>query len=372
MAGQPKRRARKHSEATSGTDAAAMPPPGPAVELGESIQGGQRAEARARARTPARGAPAERPKPAYLPGVTRVADDHVAQTMQQLTEALQASLSVDIERTHPLWCKGWLETYELQSPDVRELRAYLQSEYGGATYRILVLNPSGALLYVAKLDISGQPKERGRVITRDSWDPVTEAPAKVAPAPAAAANGGADHALLLEMMKMVREGAADQLSSVRDMITQSRAETKDLISSVVQVRASENAQKSFGAQLTELAETTKTIERVRKTLAGPQPKAPDAPAAPPGDDLDPLVSEAKKAFAHKFVHSMMGDQQQQPQQQPQQAGQQAPAPQQQPRRRQRPQQPPPPSGFRRRPAAAPPAPVEAETIPGFSAAAGQA
>ncbi len=366
MAGQPKRRERKRSQATSGTDAAATPPTGPAVEIGESIQGGQRAEARARPRTPARGAPAERQpaKPAYLPSVTRVADDHVAATMAQLTEALQASLSVDIERTHPLWCKGWLETYELQSPDVRELRAYLQSEYGGLTYRICVLNPAGALLYVAKLDISGQPKERGRVITRDSWDPIAETTKAIA-APVAAANGGgSDHTLVLEMMKMVREGASDQLSSVRDMITQSRAETKDLISSIVQVRSSENTQKSFGAQLTELAETTKTIERVRKTLAGPQPKAPDAPAAPV-DDMDPLLKEAKKAFAQKVVTSMMGNEKPQADQQVQQT-------QQQPGRGQATQQRPPPSGFRRRAAAASPAPVEAESIPGFSAPAGQA
>jgi hypothetical protein len=283
--------------------------------------------------------------------MTRVADAHVSGELAQLAAALTASLSVDIERTHPLWCKGWLETYELQSPDVRELRAYIKEEYGGQTYRISVLNSAGAVLYSGKLDVAGQPKDQGRAITRDAWDPQAGA------VKTGAADNGLGGGLVGKVIDMMRESTRDQMNAVKDMVTASRQETKDLIASIVQVRANENVQQSFASQLNGFVETTVAVDKVRKRLAPPAVAAPPPVAA--DDDLDPVLKEAQKAFAQKIVGSFMP---QAAPAQPQQTAQQ-PASRQQRR---------PASGFRRRPVTAPTGAVEAETIPGFSTPAGHA
>jgi hypothetical protein len=361
MAGTPKKRARLAQQEAAAAGAAPTPRVDAPLEFADALPSStQRAPAHTRARERRGGAsvPTPGPKAAYLPNVTRVADQHVSSELQQLTQALHASTSVDIERTHPLWCKGWLETYDLQSPDIRELRAYIQSEYGGQLYRISVLNPQGAILYTATLPIAGQPKERGRVITRDDWDPVARQPA----APAAAANGGSgDAGLLRTVVDMMREGQRDQLAAVKDMISSSNDQTRNLISQIVTVRTGEGQRESFGKQLGELVETSKQIDKVRRVFAGPAPK-PAEPTAAADDDMDPLLKEAKKAFAQNVVASFM----------PKQAGAAPAGPQQ--------QQPPPqaprarhtPPGFRRRPGPAPRTVEEAESIPGFSRTAGHA
>lgn len=358
MAGRPRTRAKRAAAEAAAAAAVTEQTIPDAVEVGESIPGGTTRSGARRARARDDGTP----KAAHLPNVTRAADTHVATELEQLTRALKASLSVDIERTHPLWCKGWLETYDLQSPSIRELRAYIQDEYGGTNYRISVLNPAGAILYTATLPIAGQPKERGRVITRDSWDPIERAAA-----PVAAANSGGNSlnegGLVREVLSLMRQSSQDQLTAVKDMISGAREETKTLIGQIVTVRASDAGRQSFAGQLNEIVETSTQLERVRKKLAGPPPAPVEAPAQ--GNDLDPLMREAEGAFARKVISTLSGEQQPQQPAQPQNGGAQQ---QQTTQRRSAPQGPrirqrrPPPS----------PSAEEAESIPGFSRTAGHA
>ncbi len=163
---------------------------------------------------------------------------------------------------------------------------------------------------------------------------------------------------------MMRESTRDQMNAVKDMVTASRAETKDLIASIVQVRSTENQQQSLATQLNGFVETTQAVDRVRKKLA--PPAAPASAPVAADDDMDPIVKEAQKAFAQGFVASMM------PKAAPaaaQQAAQQTQ--QQQPQGQQR-QRSPARSGFRRRAAPPPTGAAEGEAIPGFSSPAGHA
>jgi hypothetical protein len=255
------------------------------------------ARARARVAPPSRVAP--------LGQATRNAiDDQQANTVRKLAIAIKPGVTLRLERTRPTWCAGFLEDYpvEDQGESLNTLREHLRDEHGGQRYRVTVLQGDNVLAE-GPIMIAGQPREHGRVINRAKWEGWADEDQR--PSAAAAPSNRGELGTLAELIRlfadMQRDSAKAQLESVRDMVTQTRAQTTDLIREVVRVREVGTTQRSFTAQLGEIVEATRGIDKVKRQLFG---AAKPEREAPEPDDDQILDREAKRYFMRNVMASM--------------------------------------------------------------------
>ncbi|MFW5921396.1 MAG: hypothetical protein ACOCUS_06105, partial [Polyangiales bacterium] len=140
MAGQPKSRARKRQQ-QQGEDGERREPPAAAEETAP------------RARAPAGGSRARsgpQRQPNWLdvgPEVRHAVDEQRAEQVRAFAGAMgQSGAEVQIERTRPTWCAGYLESRDVGRGGWRELLEYVRDEYGGERYRLALVTPNGTEL----------------------------------------------------------------------------------------------------------------------------------------------------------------------------------------------------------------------------------
>jgi hypothetical protein len=329
MAGTPKKRARQLAAETLKNAAATLE----ATAAGETtvadatvLPEGARARARVGIRgTPSDTAAARMPppvKPAAGQRTREAVDRSQVSVMTKLAQQLKPGLTVRIERLRPHWCAGWLEDYPLEDPDAMgEFYTYLREEHGGQYYRLTVLGAGEQQLYQAQVPISERPKDRGRFIDRAAYEGqqqprTSNATTQAAPAPAPGTGFGDMLAAATGFIQLIlaqsEKTNAATLQSVQTMVEANQRQTSELASAVLQVR-SDSRPASFGEQLGEILDATRSLDTVRKALGGTQ----RAGAAQRGDDDDDdmrlLTREAKRAF---LTNAMSGMFQRAPQKRP--------------------------------------------------------
>lgn len=256
-------------------------------------------------RAPAAGPPGTRTKAR--------ADEAVADELQSLAAQLRPGITVRLERLRPGWAAGFLEEYPLQDGDLSELYDHVQTEHGGQLYKITVLNPAGSAWYDSRIKVAGPPRERGRIIDRDAYEGVSAPKATPQQSPQqpqqAQPSGMPDLMSVFSLVLQQQQQASEaQLQAVREMVSRSSEQTRELISTIVTQRGEDRRHTSISGQLEELSEAGQVMERVREMFG-----AQDREKA---DDTDPIVKEAMSHFARQVFGSQSRNSP--PQQTPQQ------------------------------------------------------
>lgn len=295
MAGRPQRRARR--EARAAHDAPPNPPApahyAHAHEHAHEHAPGRRAEVAPPLRGVARG-----------PEVRAVSDHAAAEAVAGLRRHLPAAVKVRIKRLRPLWCRGWIEDYPLAGSDIGELLEYLKAEHGGQEYELLLLSESEEPIYTTKAPIYGPPRDAGRMINRDAYEAAmngrTQAQAQAQAAAPAAAQSPLDLvAVLTLVLDEARQSRQTTLDSVRELTQRTSDSNEKLMSLIVKTRADEKAQASFPAQLAELSEGLKAVDKMKRQISPAGDHEPTNGKSP----MDSAVQEVAADFLRKVVAS---------------------------------------------------------------------
>jgi hypothetical protein len=294
MAGNPKRRAREAQQA------AAIP-----EALTENQATNARThDVRAHSRMPPRPHGRE-PSYANVGPQARAHGDHAyTGEMRELAAMLRPGVACRVERLKPTWAAGWICDLTLDTGSLGELYEELSEEWGGKSYRVTVLYPNGAPAYECRLEVSGPPRNEGRKIVRDDFE---GNPRQPNPAPAPAAPGPSqDLGGILGIFQLIMDTNARatdaQMQAMRELSERSAAQNQGLIEAMLEARTSENRGGSFAAQLGELMEANRAIERVKRNFGA---AATPTEGSEGGDD-DPLqgaVKEATSAFFKNVIAS---------------------------------------------------------------------
>jgi len=215
----------------------------------------------------------------------RAAADAVqARNVGGLAAALGSAMVVRIERLQPRWCAGWVDDYAIEGCDLGELLQYMRDEWGGQSYLCSAVDVSGAVIFDAKVQISGMPRDCGRVIDRDVWEGRTSTTAQPTqhavqqPAPAPAPSGGLDVSLVLGILKDANKA---QFDAVKEMRASDSKQMAELIQSINRRTEQGNAPRgpSFAEQIGEVVQSARALNKMREAIAietpGPKPTATD-------------------------------------------------------------------------------------------------
>lgn len=312
MPGSPKKRAAKLKaelegvtnravEVLSQATAPAEPPP----TLPEA-----KADPRPATRARARGMRYREPAQAARPGGTRVrqaADSAEAQSLTQLSKVLKPGHKLRITRLRPSWAAGWIEDYLLDAgDDLTSIYEYLREEYGGVKYEVMVLAGSTPL-YEASIPVAGPPRDRGKVINRDVWEGISSSSSTPATVERTSNDSGG-LAMVTTFAKMFidsQQRATDaQLQSVREMVNATQRSTGELATAVLENRERGDRRQSLGAQLNEVVEATRAVERVKKAIGATGVTRTGAAEEP--DDMRELGREATRFFMRNVLEGMGG------------------------------------------------------------------
>lgn len=287
MAGSPKKRARREAAESAIPDADEGSPRAP--------------YARSRARAPASGRAPTREHGYVGPNQKRAADSVAARQLEALAAELGPDTAVRIERVRPSWCAGWVEDYVIDLDGLADLYDHIRSEWGGQVYSVKVLLPDGATAFTSRLAIAEPPRHEGRLINRDVWDG-SRSTTRENPAPAQPQPGSSPIGQLADFMRLFVEQnnrvADTQLAAVRDLVTNSQAQTGELVRAVVARDEQRAGRESFAHQLGDILEATEALEVVRDRLGT------DSSGHRP-DENDPMAQALKEATG-MFLGNAMG------------------------------------------------------------------
>jgi hypothetical protein len=220
--------------------------------------------------------------------------------MRELAQLLRPGVSVRVERLKPTWAAGWICDLTLDVGSMGELYEELREEWGGKSYRVTVLYPNGAPAYECRLEVAGPPRSEGRLIRRDDYDGVPRVPAS--PAPSSSSGPSQDLQGVLGIFQLIMDTNARatdaQMQAMRELSERSAAQNQGLIEAMLEARTSENRGTSFSAQLGELMEANKAIERVKRNFGAAAPGA-----APDEDALQGAMKEATAGFFKHVIAS---------------------------------------------------------------------
>ena len=316
MAGRPKTRAKRAlAEAAAETRQAAEAVVAAVQSMPEAVRRETPTQATVRARArELEPAPATTAKPLELGTETRRAIDHdQAERLRALMAALRPGHTLQIERLRPQWAAGWVEDYVLDDVDtLPEVRGYLRDEHGGSLYRLSVI-AQGKVLYAGRMEIAGPPKLAGRVADRDAWEGVKRGGNVGVQPSSSSSTAQSDTAgmlgvlrLFFDQQKLLTEST---IESARDMVRQGSEQTRELVTEIVKGREQGQRDRSLGAQLGELVEATRAVDRVRKVIGGPTQKAqqPDNPDEQ-GTMLQRAVNRAGEEFVTRAIMSRVAPQ----------------------------------------------------------------
>lgn len=92
-------------------------------------------------------------------------DTNIRSTFEEMIAGAPAGYQVSIARLRPNWCKGWLETLDIEDgqTDLVDLD-YIKESWGGQTFVIRLLNPRGHYMASKNIHISSAPKDNGMLI----------------------------------------------------------------------------------------------------------------------------------------------------------------------------------------------------------------
>jgi hypothetical protein len=287
--------------------------PAPSIEVPEAKADPARARARVTTQHHRRG-PAPPPLRQAQVGtrVRQAADTAEAQNLTQLAKVLKPGHKVRITRLRPSWAAGWIEDYMLDAgDDLTSVYEYLREEYGGAKYEIMVLAGSTPM-YEASIAVAGPPRDRGRVINRDVWEGASSSSSSSSSSTPATvertSSDGAGLAVITTFAKMFidsQQRATDaQLASVRDMVQATQRSTGELATAVLENRERGDRRQSLGAQLNEVVEATRAVERVKKAIGAVGVSRAGAAEEP--DDMRELGREATRFFMRNVLEGMSG------------------------------------------------------------------
>lgn len=284
VAGRPRTRAKREAElAARGVIPDAVP------QLGAPQAGPTRARAHAHHRS------------IPLGSATRATiDAQQAETVRNIARAIRPGVVIEIERTRPTWCAGFLEAYPVEDGEsLRTLREYIRDEHGGQSYVLTALLGEDVIARGTE-KVAGPPRDMGRVINRAKWEGQPAEERTPAPASSSGMDGLAD--LIKLFVGMQADASKAQLESVRDMVKETRGQTTELMKAVVESRESNNAQQGFAAQLGQFVEASRGIDKAKRQLFGA------AKREEPADELDPVEKEAKQFFTRAFLGSVFKEQ----------------------------------------------------------------
>jgi len=261
-------------------------------------------------RTHARVSPPRMAMPGFVGNQTKAAADTLeAERLRAVASQIRPGVTVQIERTRPTWCAGYLEDYPIDQDGeaFAELRAYVRDTYGGARFRLTVISSSGITLAEGNLPVAAPPRHFGKSIDRERWEgnlsqrqdaPTTARAPEASPiaAPAASAN----ETLLGLVLGLVKDSNQATLTSVREMTAQTREQTADLVKAIIGTRSEERRERSITTQLGELVEVTRAVDKVNRQLFG-------AAARGPQEDPDVIAErESSRFFTRAVMGKMLG------------------------------------------------------------------
>lgn len=254
--------------------------------------------ARTRARTHAR--PMQGTTRAQSPGpATRAAiDDGAARVVRSLATVIKPGMRLRLSRTRPTWAAGFLEDYPVSEGDsLATFFEHVRDEYGGQSYTVEVLAAGDVQAFEGALTVAGPPMERGKPINRAKWEcrDEEEQPARrtnVVERAAPAFPVEAIVSIATLVLGAFQKHQSEQLSSVKEMVTQSR----ELVVAALGQRDKQEQRTSFAAQLGEIVDATQSLDKVRKVIAGPTPRATARGDEDESSDTALMVNAAKKAF----------------------------------------------------------------------------
>lgn len=231
------------------------------------------------------------------PETRHAVDEQRAQQVRDFVSAMgRNAAEVQIERTRPTWCAGYLESYDVGPHGWRELLEYIRDEHGGHKYRLALVTPNGHELAHVNQPIAGPPRERGRVINREAYERRLngEEPNKAAqpaqPQPTQPQQPHPDVQIMQMMIDQQREGNKATLEAVRDMVQSSKEHTNQLLGELVKPQ-----QGSLGEQLASLHQNVRAVEKIKSDLA------PEPEPAPEPDDDKPDLSQQREQMTSQFL-----------------------------------------------------------------------
>lgn len=274
-------------------EAATLPPPPPLSSTPVHARIPDAAPARARARIPL---PPTTRAPTAGPAVRGAIDDSAARVVRSLAQAIRPGMRLRLSRTRPTWAAGFLEDYPVSEGDsLATFFEHVRDEYGGQSYTVEVLAAGDLQAFEGALQVAGPPLERGRPINRNKWEGRDEEPAirAVTPpappvAPALNLSGIVDLAALV--LGAFQKHQSEQMSSVKEMVSQSR----ELVVAALGQRDKQEQRTSFAAQLGEIVDATRSLDKVKRAIAGPTPPARSSDDE--DDDAALMSRTAKKLF----------------------------------------------------------------------------
>lgn len=262
------------------------------------------AGARARAR-----ASVARPANPLGPGVRATADAGQAMALAELGRHIRPGYVLRLERLRPSWCGGWVDDIAVESTSMSELYSQIREEFGGTHFRVIVLGVQETPIYEGRITIAEPPRRRGRPINRDDWEQALDGrtraanpqPVAVAAAPAVSdANAGLQQQLIQMLFDQQRQTSTATLDAVREMTTR----TATMVSEVLQRREDNSSRGSLAAQLGELVEGTRAIQKAGRVFGAA------AGSGDGGEDVnDSMVKQAGSLFLAKLAGDMMGPKQ---------------------------------------------------------------
>lgn len=248
--------------------------------------------------------------PGFVGNQTKAAADTLeAERLRAVASQIRPGVTVQIERTRPTWCAGYLEDYPIDQGGeaFAELRAYVRDTYGGARFRLTVISSSGITLAEGNLPVAAPPRHFGKPIDRERWEgnlsqrqdaPTTTRAPEASPiaAPASTAND----TLLGLVLGLVKDSNQATLASVREMTSQTRQQTADLVKAIIGTRSEERKERSVTTQLAELVDVTRAVDKVNRQLFG-------AAARGQQEDPDALAErESSRFFTRAVMGKMLG------------------------------------------------------------------
>lgn len=261
-------------------------------------------------RTHARVSPPRMAMPGFVGNQTKAAADTLeAERLRAVASQIRPGVTVQIERTRPTWCAGYLEDYPIDQDGeaFAELRAYVRDTYGGARFRLTVISSSGITLAEGNLPVAAPPRHFGKPIDRERWEgnlsqrqdaPTTARAPEASPiaAPAASAN----ETLLGLVLGLVKDSNQATLTSVREMTAQTREQTADLVKAIIGTRSEERRERSITTQLGELVDVTRAVDKVNRQLFGAAARGQQ------GDPDEQADREASRFFTRAVFGKMFG------------------------------------------------------------------
>jgi hypothetical protein len=246
--------------------------------------------------------------PGFVGNQTKAAADTLeAERLRAVASQIRPGVTVQIERTRPTWCAGYLEDYPIDQGGeaFAELRAYVRDTYGGQRFRLTVISSSGVTLAEGNLPVAAPPRHFGKPIDRERWEgnlsqrqdaPTTTTRAPEA-SPIAAPAATANETLLGLVLGLVKDSNQATLASVREMTAQTREQTADLVKAIIGTRSEERRERSITTQLGELVDVTRAVDKVNRQLFG---------AAARGQQQEDPDAQADREASRFFTRAVFG------------------------------------------------------------------